>query len=88
MDVNVDISILFNNPTIKSISDEMIMGDGFKFDIDGLIDDSKDREFYSLTENQLGVYYECMQSPGEIIYTMPTVVRFDNSVDANKLKEN
>ncbi|WP_295611957.1 non-ribosomal peptide synthetase, partial [uncultured Methanobrevibacter sp.] len=87
MDVNINISVLFNNPTIKSISDEMIMGDGFKFDIDGLIDAAKDIEYYPLTENQLGVYYECMQSPGEIKYTMPTVVKFDNSVDANKLKE-
>ncbi|WP_296862826.1 AMP-binding protein, partial [uncultured Methanobrevibacter sp.] len=87
MGVNVDISVLFNNPTIKSISNELLGGGESIFDIDDLIEDSKDREFYPLTENQLGIYYECMQSPGEIKYTMPTVVRFDNSVDVNKLKE-
>ena len=87
MDVNVDISVLFNNPTVKSLSDEIMRDDEDALSINDLIDDSKDREFYPLTENQLGVYYECMQSPGEIKYTMPTVVRFDNSVDTIKLKE-
>lgn len=44
-------------------------------------------EYYPLTENQLGVYYECKQNPDVIKYTMPTTVRFDSDVDANKLKQ-
>ena len=48
---------------------------------------SNNLEYFPLTENQLGVYYECMQSPGEVKYTMPAVVRFDKEIDAEKLKE-
>ena len=44
-------------------------------------------DYFPLTENQLGVYYECMQNPDEIRYTMPTVIRFGNDVEANKLKD-
>ena len=40
-----------------------------------------------MTDNQLGVYYECMQNPDEIKYTMPTVLRLDDKVDASKLKQ-
>ena len=38
-----------------------------------LIELSEEIEYYPLTENQLGVYYECMQNQDEIIYIIPSI---------------
>ena len=40
-----------------------------------------------MTENQLGIYYECIQNPDEISYVIPTVTRFDNGINTQKLKQ-
>ncbi|MBO6274311.1 MAG: non-ribosomal peptide synthetase, partial [Methanobrevibacter sp.] len=87
MSVNLDISILFNSPTIRKLSDEILNHDEQSSKLDELIELANTQEYFPLTENQLGVYYECMQSPGEIKYTMPAVARFDHDIDAEKLKE-
>ena len=87
MNVNLDISILFNSPTIRKLSDEILNHDEQSSKLDELIELANTQEYFPLTENQLGVYYECMQSPGEIKYTMPAVARFDHDIDAEKLKE-
>ena len=55
--------------------------------LDEFIEMSKDMKYFPLTENQLGLYYECMQNQGKVKYTMPAVTRFDKDVDAGKLKE-
>ncbi len=86
MGVNLDISVLFNDPTIRKLASE-IQGSDDKSDLEEFIKLADELEYFPLTENQLGVYYECMQSPDEIKYTMPTVIRFGSDVDANKLKE-
>ncbi len=86
MDVNLDISILFNSPTIKKLADEILNDDG-KSSIDEIIELADNLEYFPLTENQLGIYYECMQNPDEIKYTMPSVTRFGKEIDAEKLKQ-
>ncbi|WP_458402649.1 amino acid adenylation domain-containing protein [Methanobrevibacter sp.] len=87
MDVNLDISILFNSPTIKKLADEILKGGGESSRLEEFIELAEDMEYFPLTENQLGIYYECMQNPDEIKYTMPSVVKFDKKIDAEKLKE-
>ncbi|WP_296859584.1 non-ribosomal peptide synthetase [uncultured Methanobrevibacter sp.] len=84
--VNLEISVLFNNPTIKSFAD-IVLGEDSSSSLDKFIESAKDMEYFPLTENQMGIYYECIQNPYEIKYTMPTVVRFDSDVNADKLKE-
>jgi hypothetical protein len=79
MGVNLDISVLFNNPTIKKLSIEILNGEGDSY-IDEFVETAKTMEYFPLTENQLGIYYECIQSPNEIKYTMPTTVRFGNEI--------
>jgi hypothetical protein len=86
MGVNLDISILFNDPTIRKLASEIESSDKDS-DLAEIIELANSMEYLPLTDNQIGVYYECMQSPGEIKYTMPTVIRFDSDVDADKLKE-
>ena len=84
--VNIDITSLFTNPTIKSLADKIDNNIESDIDIDGIIDSTKDMEYFPLTSNQLGIYYECMQTE-KIKYTMPIALRFDDNVDAEKLKE-
>ncbi len=86
MGVNLDISVLFNNPTIKKLSIEILNGEGDSY-IDEFVETAKTMDQFPLTENQLGIYYECIQSPNEIKYTMPTTVRFGNEINPDKLKE-
>ena len=87
MNVNLDISVLFNSPTIKNLADEILSSDKANSRLSEFIEMSNSLEYFPLTENQLGIYYECMQSPGEVKYTMPAVARFDRKIDAEKLKE-
>ncbi|WP_303737905.1 non-ribosomal peptide synthetase [Methanobrevibacter millerae] len=87
MDVNLDISVLFNSPTIKKLAEEILNNSDQKSELNELIEMSESIEYFPLTENQLGIYYECMQSPGEVKYTMPSVARFGKDIDAQKLKE-
>ena len=83
----MDISVLFDNPTIKKLADEIMGSSDEDSDLAEVVELAKSMDYLPLTENQLGVYYECIQSPGEIKYTTPTTIRFDSSVDADKLKE-
>ena len=84
--VNIDIASLFTNPTIKSLADKIDNNVDSDLNLDEIIETAKDMEYFPLTANQLGIYYECMQTD-KIKYTMPCAVRFDTSIDPNKLKE-
>ena len=86
MDANLDISTLFNEPTIRNFAIEIDNSSEKESGLEQLIELAKDMEYYPLTENQLGIYYECKQNPGVIKYTMPTTVRLGSDVDANRLK--
>ena len=84
--VNIDIASLFTNPTIKSLADKIDNNIESDLDVDEIIETARDMEYFPLTANQLGIYYECMQTD-KIKYTMPCAVRFDSTIDPNKLKE-
>ena len=84
--INLNIIELLNNPTIRFIGN--LIGDSESDEKLGeLIKSSKDITYYPLMDNQLGVYYECVQNPNEPQYNLPSIVRFDKSIDALKLKE-
>ncbi|MEE1156961.1 MAG: amino acid adenylation domain-containing protein [Methanobrevibacter sp.] len=87
MGVNLDISILFNSPTIKKLAAEILGSNDQSSKLDEFIEMAENMEYFPLTENQLGIYYECAQSPDEIKYTMPAVARFGKEIDAEKLRE-
>ena len=44
------------------------------------------QEYYPLTHNQLGVYFDCIKNPDKIGYNLPKIIRFDESVDSAKLR--
>ena len=86
MGVNLDITSLFSDPTIKNLADS-IDNHIETVDVDEVIDLAKDMDYFPLTANQLGIYYECMQSPDEVKYTMPICIRFGSNIDPEKLKQ-
>ena len=82
--VNLDISELLNTPTIRSIAKQI--EDNKHTSID-LTKYTEKRTYYPLTPNQYGVYYECVQNFDEAQYNLPSLIRFDSTIDAEKLKE-
>ena len=42
---------------------------------------------YPMTSNQLGIYFDCMAHPDSVGYHLPNVIRFDSSVDPEKLRD-
>ena len=84
--VNIDITSLFNNPTVQSLAYKIDNNIESDIDVDEIIESAKEIEYFPLTSNQLGIYYECMQTE-KIKYTMPVAVRFDNSIEPEKLKK-
>lgn len=44
------------------------------------------QEFYPLTQNQLGVYFDCVKNPEKLTYNLPKIIRFRNDIDPEKLK--
>ena len=44
------------------------------------------QELYPLTQNQLGVYFDCLKHPEKISYNLPKKIEFSNPIDAEKLK--
>lgn len=43
------------------------------------------QEFYPLTQNQLGVYFDCVKNPEKLTYNLPKIIRFTD-IDSEKLK--
>ena len=84
--VNIDITSLFTNPTIKSLADKIDNNIESEIDMDEIIETAKGRQYFPLTSNQLGIYYECMQTE-KIKYSMPFAIRFDGDIDPNRLKD-
>ena len=44
------------------------------------------RDYYLLTPNQLGVYFDCMKNPDSLAYNLPKMIRFSHDIDPKKLK--
>ena len=86
MGVNLDISVLFNDPTIRKLASQ-IKNSNEDTDLSEIIELANSMDYLPLTDNQIGIYYECIQSAGEIKYTIPTTVRLSSDIDADKLKE-
>jgi amino acid adenylation domain-containing protein len=43
-------------------------------------------ELYPLTQNQLGVYFDCLKNPEKVSYNLPKKIEFSSPIDAEKLK--
>lgn len=45
------------------------------------------REYYPLTQNQLGLYFACIKDPGTLVYNIPFELAFGPDTDAQRLLE-
>lgn len=45
------------------------------------------REYYPLTQNQLGLYFACIKDPGTLVYNIPFEITFSPDTDTEKLLE-
>ncbi|RAP44129.1 MAG: hypothetical protein BZ135_08700, partial [Methanosphaera sp. rholeuAM6] len=45
------------------------------------------QEYYPLTQNQLGVYFECLKNPDKLSYNLPKRIDFGFDVDSQRLKD-
>ena len=51
-------------------------------------DESQDlQELYPLTQNQLGVYFDCLKNPEKVSYNLPKKIEFSSPIDADRLKD-
>lgn len=48
-------------------------------------DQNSKLDYYPLSQSQLGVYYDCMKRPEEIIYNIPIMLSLSKNVDTNRL---
>lgn len=78
MKVMLDITLILAKPTIRDIAGEVQKSNN-------QIRNLTDRKYYPLNENQLGVYFECVQTPGELKYNIPAIIEFDNNIDVDRL---
>ena len=85
--VNLNISKLIDEPTIRNIAKEIDNAQESSAKLDKIIESAKNSTYIPLTANQLGVYYECAQNPDEPQYNLPCLIRFDKSIDAERLRE-
>jgi len=80
--INIKTNDIFKNKTIEKL--EVIMKNTAK---EEEIENFAQREFYPLTENQLGIYYEWEKDQQALQYNIPEVIKFSNKVDSNQLQK-
>ncbi|WP_409200806.1 amino acid adenylation domain-containing protein [Methanobrevibacter sp. DSM 116169] len=82
-DINIPLANLMDSNTIKEIAKEL---EKYAKDDNDFITDSN-KDFYPLTQNQLGVYFDCIKKPNELNYNLPKLIRFNKDIDSKKLKD-
>lgn len=45
------------------------------------------KQYYPLSQPQFGVYFDCMKNPGSTLYNIPSVLKFSNKINAEKLAD-
>jgi amino acid adenylation domain-containing protein len=49
--------------------------------------DQEKKEYYALSQSQLGVYYDCMKRPLEMIYNIPVIFGLPDTAESHKLAD-
>ncbi|SMC86734.1 non-ribosomal peptide synthetase [Sporomusa malonica] len=79
--VNVKTSDIFKNKTIEQL-EQLVNNTSREEETTTFVK----QEYYPLTENQLGLYYEWEKDRTALQYNIPQVSKFSNQVDPSKLK--
>lgn len=73
--VELNLVSIMREGTIRKISQEILKASPSEELI------FKDDKIYSLTQNQLGVYFDCIKNPDTLIYNMPKCIRLNKNKD-------
>ena len=77
LNAQMNVTEILKYKTIEKIASEIKIAD----------DDTSDvQEFYPLTSNQLGVYFDCIKDPENTAYNLPKKMEFSKGIDVDRLK--
>lgn len=78
-DIPVKTADLKNNPTIVLLEQFVLQcGGGKEYEV---------REFYPLTNAQMGVFADSAANPGSTVYNIPSLFELDDKMDLDRLKQ-
>ena len=80
-DVVVGITDVMRARTIQEIASEILSSSTIEEKV------YNKQVQYPLTQNQLGVYFDCVKNSNKLSYNIPTYFKFGNDIDADKLKK-
>ena len=78
--VAVSVTNIMRARTIKEIANQILSSSTME------VKHYKKQDIYPLTQNQLGVYFDCAKNPGKLTYNLPKCICFGEDIDALKLK--
>ncbi len=80
----INVTSILQKPTIRNIVENIEINDTY----DEVLDESDDGEpqYYELTPNQLGVYFDCVKDFEKVTYNLPKYIDFGGDIDENRLK--
>ena len=77
LNAQLNVTEILKYKTIEKIASEIKIVDDEASDV---------QEFYPLTSNQLGVYFDCIKDPDNTAYNLPKKMEFSEGIDVDKLK--
>ncbi|MBO7719168.1 MAG: amino acid adenylation domain-containing protein, partial [Methanosphaera sp.] len=77
LDVELNVTDILKYKNIEEIASQISSKDKVEYE---------KQEYYPLTSNQLGVYFDCMKNPDSLSYNLPKRIRYTHDIDPDKLK--
>ncbi len=82
LEKEINVTLILQKATIRNIAENIEINE--VSDIVGESDD--EHEYYRLTPNQLGVYFDCVKDYEKLNYNLPKYIELGSDIDENRLK--
>ena len=82
LEKEINVTLILQKATIRNIAENIEINE--VTDIVGESDD--EHEYYRLTPNQLGVYFDCVKDYEKLNYNLPKYIELGSDIDENRLK--
>ena len=81
----INVTVILQQPTIRGIAENIELNESV---INQTYDaDEEKPQYYKLTSNQLGVYFDCVKDLEKVNYNLPKYIELGCGIDENRLKE-
>ncbi|WP_405295866.1 D-alanine--poly(phosphoribitol) ligase subunit DltA [Methanobrevibacter sp.] len=84
LDKEINVTIILQQPTIRGIAENIELNEGLS-DVEDEVSEEKP-QYYKLTPNQLGVYFDCVKDLEKVTYNLPKYIELGSGIDENRLK--